>query len=155
MSDPVEVADPAGTEGSPDSTTTSTRGEEARFGGLTPREASARAAQARAARREQEEGTTPQKIARAFDRLSQADWDRAVKGALGSASGMQALTRLLDRVASTGETEAEEEGTLSPAERQAALDALRALSQGRGEGEASSSTSASAASPQEQAGGDG
>lgn len=123
----VDVAVPADTGEDPVPTTTPTQGGEARFGGLTPKEASERAAQARAARRALEEGTTSQKIARAFDRLSQSDWDRAVKGALGSASGMQALTRLLDRVAGSEAAPDEEEGTLTPAERQAALDVLRGM----------------------------
>ena len=155
MSASVGNGDPVATDQDPPSITTSTKGEEKVFGGLTAREASMRAVAARAARRASQEGTTSQKIARAFDSLTQSDWDRAVKGALGNASGMQALTRLLDRVAGAPEVEETEEG-LSPAERQAALDLLRTqVSQARGEGGVHLSVVDSVSVPREEAGGEG
>jgi hypothetical protein len=149
---PAEEAEP-----DLDTTTTTPEREEGgsegtgeRWGGLTPREAALRGVAARRAKQAREEGTTSQKITRAFDGLTQTDWDRAVRGALGSASGMQALTRLLDRVQGTQQEEAGEDVTLTPDERARILAAFAS----RGGGDATSAASPSTTLHVEDAGGE-
>jgi hypothetical protein len=94
-------------------------------------------------------------IQRAFDGLTQKDWNDAVKSALGSATGMQALTRLLDRVQGTAGQDEVDDVTLSPAERAAILSrfAARAEEAGAGGDPLSPSTSDHVGDDEETGGG--